>query len=412
MNEITLTIESLGARGDGLARHEGARIIVAGALPGEVVRVMPEGEAASLLEIVTPAPERQASICQYFGTCGGCAVQHYSPHSIAIWKADRVALALRRAGIEADIAATIDAHGLGRRRVTLHIRYPEAGGVEAGFMRGKSHALVDLDACPLLVPSLKSAPDIARELGHILRGLKKPLDLQVTATPQGLDCDLRGSGRLPEALRLKLIEFATKADLARLSVHGERIMEARVPGLQIGNPQQTMFLPTGSFLQATQAAEDVLCAFALDALSGAKQVADLFCGLGPFALRLSRKMKVTAYDSDKGAIEALQRSIRANPGGKPIIAEARDLYRRPLVGPEIKPFDAVLLDPPRQGAEAQMRELGKSKIARVASISCDPESFARDAAILIAAGFKMGIVTPVDQFRFSPHIEMTAVFTR
>ncbi len=174
----------------------------------------------------------------------------------------------------------------------------------------------------------------------------------------------------------------------------------------------TAYLPPGSFLQATAEAEAMLAGFALEALEGAKHVADLFCGLGPFALRLARHVKVSAMDSDKGAIEALGRSIRANPGGKPLVAELRDLFRRPLFVADLKPFDAVLMDPPRQGAEAQARELAKSKVAKVVSISCDPESFARDARILMDGGFRPGPVTPVDQFRYSAHVEAMAVFAR
>jgi 23S rRNA (uracil1939-C5)-methyltransferase len=277
-------------------------------------------------------------------------------------------------------------------------------------MRARSHQLVDLDGCPLLVPALAPAPDLARKIGHILRGLGKPLDLQATAAHQGLDLDIRGSGPVPDPLRQRLIALAREADVARMTLHGERLIEARAPTLSAG--ELTLSLPPASFLQATAEAERVLTRFALEAAQGAKHVADLFCGLGPFALRLSRHVRTCAYDSDRVAIEALQRSIRANPGGKPIQAEARDLFRRPLFAPELKPFDLALLDPPRQGAEAQMREIGKSGLARVISISCDPESFARDARTLLDAGFRLGAVTPVDQFRHSAHIEMMAVFSR
>ncbi|MFY8115856.1 MAG: methyltransferase, partial [Rhabdaerophilum sp.] len=170
--------------------------------------------------------------------------------------------------------------------------------------------------------------------------------------------------------------------------------------------------PPGAFLLATAAAAAELAGLAGGVLEGTKHVAELFCGLGPFGLRLARKMKVTAFDSDRSAIEAFQRSIRANPGGKPASAEARDLFRRPLFAPELKPFDAVLLDPPRQGAEAQIREIAKSRIGRVAYVSCDTESFARDAQVLVAAGFRLDSITPVDQFRHSPHVELVAGFTR
>lgn len=412
MKAEIVTLAGMSARGDGIGTVEGARVHVPFALPGETARIVREGERGTLIEIVEASPDRVAPPCPLFARCGGCAVQHWAGPRIAEWKRERVATALRRAKVEADILPTRDAHGAGRRRVTLHVRYPKTPGgrIEAGFMQARSHALVDLEGCPLLVPALAPAPDIARAIGHILRGLAKPLDVQVTATDSGLDCDIRGSGPLVDGLRQKLIALARERDLARLTLHGERLIEARLPVLQFDG--LTAVLPAGSFLQATAEAEAMLAGFALEALEGAKHVADLFCGLGPFALRLARQGKVSAMDSDKGAIEALNRSIRANPGGKPLVAEARDLFRRPLFAPELKPFDAVLMDPPRQGAEAQAREIAKSKVAKLVSISCDPESFARDARILMDGGFKLGTVTPVDQFRYSAHVEVMAVFTR
>jgi 23S rRNA (uracil1939-C5)-methyltransferase len=412
MTPETITLTTMGARGDGIAMVEGARLAVPFALPGETVRIAREGERGTLLEIVEASPDRVTPPCRHFTRCGGCAVQHWADGATAAWKRERVITALRRARIEAEVLPVRDAHGAGRRRVTLHVRYPKTPGgrIEAGFMQARSHALVDLDSCLLLVPALEPAPAIARAIGHILRGVAKPLDVQVTATDSGLDCDIRGAGPLVDGLRQKLIALARERDLARLTLHGERLIEARVPALTFDG--LTAFLPPGSFLQATAEAEAMLAGFAVEALKGAKHVADLFCGLGPFALRLARHVKVSAMDSDKGAIEALSRSIRANPGGKPLVAEARDLFRRPLFAPDLKPFDAVLIDPPRQGAEAQARQLATSKVAKVVSMSCDPESFARDARILLDGGFRLGAVTPVDQFRYAAHCEVMAVFSR
>jgi 23S rRNA (uracil1939-C5)-methyltransferase len=300
--------------------------------------------------------------------------------------------------------------------VTLHLRRSEGTDgvtIRAGFMKARSHQLVDLDACPLLVPALAGVPDLARRIGHVLRGINKPLDLQATASLDGLDLDLRGPGPLQEGLRQKLVTLAMEAGLARLTLHGERLIEPRPPRMAlVDRPDITMFMPPGAFLQATAEAEAELAGLVGETLDGTKHVAELFCGLGPFGLRLARAMKVSAFDSDRPAIEAFQRSIRANPGGKPASAEARDLFRRPLFAPELKPFDAVLLDPPRQGAEAQIHEIAKSRIGRVTYVSCDPESFARDAHVLVAAGFRLVQVTPVDQFRHSPHVEMVASLIR
>ncbi|WP_150287917.1 class I SAM-dependent RNA methyltransferase [Rhabdaerophilum calidifontis] len=408
----TLDITAIGGRGDGLARDGEARVAVPFTLPGERVRAAIADGRGALIEILAPSPERIAPECRHFGTCGGCALQHWAAPAVAEWKRARIVAALARAGLSPPVTPTIDAHGAGRRRVTLHIRRHTAG-IAAGFMRQRSHDLVDLDHCPLLVPALAPAPDIARAIGHVLRGLAKPLDLLVTASDSGLDCDIRGAGALPEALRQKLVVLAARFDLARLTLHGERLIEARMPTIRFADaPELSATLPSGAFLQATAEAEARLAALASTALGEARHVADLFCGLGPFTLRLARRMKVAGYDSDSGAIAALARSIRANPGGKPARAEARDLFRRPLFAAELKPFDAVLLDPPRQGAEAQAREIAKSRLARLAYVSCDPESFARDAAILAAGGFRIETVTPVDQFRHSPHVELVAQLSR
>ena len=416
----TITMTAMGAKGDGIAEIDGVRLHIPYALPGESVEVERDFDRATLLSVITPSVDRVVPLCPHFGVCGGCSVQHWAEPAVAAWKRERIIHALSRVGITTDVRPTLAAHGAGRRRVTLHVRKIDDGQrdpskdarFEAGFMRAKSHEVINLDTCPLLVPELADAPEIARDIGHILRGIGKPLDVQVTATDPGLDVDFRGAGPLPEALKLKLIAYAAAKNLARLTVHGARLVEARPPSLSMGTDGLTAYLPPGSFLQATAEAEETLARLALEALKGTKNVADLFCGLGPFALRLARHMKVTAYDSDKSAIEMLQRSIRANPGGKPLVAEARDLFRRPLFQPDLKPFDAVLLDPPRQGAESQCREIAKSKLARVVYISCDPESFARDAKILVGAGFKLGRITPVDQFRFSSHVELVAEFSR
>jgi 23S rRNA (uracil1939-C5)-methyltransferase len=171
-------------------------------------------------------------------------------------------------------------------------------------------------------------------------------------------------------------------------------------------------LPPASFLQATAAGEDTLARLVLDDVGKAKNVADLFCGIGPFALRLARIARVTAVDSDRAAVDALTRAVRSTSGLKPLASETRDLFRRPLAPPELKAFDTVVFDPPRQGAQAQARELAASKVPTVIAVSCDADSFARDAKILVDGGFRIETVTPVDQFRYSPHVEIVARFRR
>ncbi|MCA0424996.1 MAG: RNA methyltransferase [Proteobacteria bacterium] len=400
-----LVISALGARGDGIAAGPAGIEHVPFALPGETVTVASDGTYT----VEPSSPDRIAPFCPHYGRCGGCRMQHLAPGPYAEWKRGLVASTLRRAGLETDITPMVGAHGAGRRRVILHARV-EKGRWQAGFMVAKSHELVDLDSCPVLVPALGTAPELARRILQPLVRLGKPADVQITATDGGIDVDIRGPGREALSHRLALTEMATALDLARLSLHGEIIVERRAPTLRMG--RAVVNPPPGGFLQATAAGEQTLAELVVAALGKARKVADLFSGVGPFALRLAESRSVSAFDSDRPAIEALSRAARATPGLRPIAAEARDLFRRPLLPHELDAFDALVLDPPRAGAEAQVRQIARSKARHLVYVSCDPASFARDSALLTDAGFSLKSVTPVDQFAFSAHIELVAALTR
>lgn len=394
----TLTVDRLGFRGEGVATLEGEPIFVPQTLPGETITAEIAGNRARLIDIVTPSPERVAAPCPHFGSCGGCQLQHLAPETYSTFKRTLVADALSRAGVTAEIAEPVIAHGAGRRRATLH-----ATKSAAGFMALRSHDIHDLDFCPILVPALTKAPEIARNIAAALG----PCDVAFTASDMGLDIAIRLKGARPNP---KLTAFARDFDLARLSLNGEPLILHRQPTVTMGRTEVP--LPVASFLQATEQAEAVLAGLVAQAVAGAKHIADLFCGVGPFALRLAERAPVFAADSDAPAIAALDAARRKAKGLKPITAERRDLFREPLGPFELNRFDAVVLDPPRAGAEAQVRELAKSKVATIGYVSCDPQSFARDAATLIAAGYAIGPVTPVDQFAFSAHTEVFAAFTR
>ena len=401
-----LTISHVGHRGDGVAEGR----FVPFTLPGEVVEVEGDAERAAPVRILVPSPERVTPPCPHFGTCGGCALQHWASAPYLSWKRDIVAATLAQHGLTPEIAPTVDAQGAGRRRVTFHARRGSGPKLEVGFAAARSHAIVAIDACPLLAPSLDRALPAARLIARALEGLGKPLDIQVTATAEGLDMELRGAGRLGEKDRLRLIEAANAAGLARLTNHGDLVMQRAPPSVTIDGLRVP--LPPGAFLQATDAGEEVLGRLVLDGVGKAKAVADLFCGVGPFALRLARRAKVRAVDSDAGAVAALAQGLRMASGLKPVQAEARDLFRRPLLAAELKGLDAVVLDPPRAGAEAQVKLLAGADVGRIVAVSCNAATFARDAAILVAAGWRLGTVTPVDQFKWSAHVELAATFTR
>ncbi|HZZ61336.1 MAG TPA: RNA methyltransferase [Roseiarcus sp.] len=402
-----LSIVALDARGDGVA-DDGAT--VRGVLPGEKARVRLAGRRAELIEILNPGAERAMPFCPWFGRCGGCAAQHMSESLYHAWKRGLVVEALKRARVDAEVPPLIDAHGAGRRRATFHARFPNGRPDEVGFMRARSHDIVSIDECPLFAPGMAQAVQAARALAEDLRGLGKPLDIGVTATLEGLDVDLRGSGPLQLAEARKIARTAERLDLARVSNHGAAVIERRPPQVAFG--ETLVAPPAGGFLQATEAAEQRLAEFAEEAFGDANKVADLFCGAGAFALRLARRREVFAADSDAASIAALERGAAMAVRLHRIVAETRDLFRRPLRTKELSSFDGALFNPPRAGAEAQAREFAASALPLVVAVSCNASTFARDARLLIEGGFRLETIAPLDQFRFSPHVEIAAVFRR
>jgi 23S rRNA (uracil1939-C5)-methyltransferase len=403
-----VTIAAMGQKGDGIAETSAGRVAVAYALPGERVRVERAGERARLLEVLESSDGRVAPICRHFGVCGGCATQHWALARYFEWKRDLVLAALARARVPAPVAEIVDAHGAGRRRAVFHAA---SGGkpFAAGFMARRSHDIVPIEECPVLVPALERALPVMRRIATLVRPTAKPLDLHFTAADNGLDADLRGVGKLGPKLEAALVTLAVQSKLLRITRHGAPLAQLAEPALKVGTAN--VMLPPGTFLQATAAGEAALAALVLEAANGAKHAADLFSGIGTFALRLAAFVPVSAFDMDAGAIAALARAANAQ-GLKPVQAERRDLFRWPLTADELKRFDFVVLDPPRQGAEAQVRVLAASRVKRIAYVSCDADTFARDAATLIAGGYKLKAVTPVDQFRYSPHVELVGVFSK
>lgn len=391
-------IETLGQRGEGIALVGEHRIFVPLTVPGDIVEIAMDDDRGTMLELVGAGPDRIEAFCPHFSVCGGCQIQHLSPQLYAQFKRGLVEAPLRHAGVTAPLNDLVDARGRGRRRATLHAR--KAG---AGYMARRSHDLLPIDTCPILVPALARAPSIAAAF-HPIAG---DCDVSLTAADNGIDVSLKTERKI----RVQdLARIAEKFDIARIAINGEIMLQLRVPRITMGRSE--VELPPASFLQATAEAETLLGDLVIAALGKSKSVADLFCGMGPFALRIAQKVPVYAADTDKPAIAALQKAIRATKGIKTITAERRDLFREPMTRFELNRFDAIVLDPPRAGAEAQVRELAKTRIATVIYVSCDPKTFARDAAHLIAAGYTLGSVTPVDQFAFSTHVELVGTFTR
>lgn len=411
----TVTIRALGARGDGIA-EDGT--LVPYTLPGERAEIRREARRGVLLGVAQASPDRVEPFCPYYMRCGGCRTQHLARPAELAWKRDLVAQALSQVRLDVTPGPTLDAHGAGRRRLTLHVR--EIGGrAEAGLMAARSHALVPIDHCPITVPALHPAPEVARRLAAPLGHGRKPLDVAVTATDQGLDVDLRGHGPVSAGVGAALVRIAGELGLARLSLHGERLMEAEPVSVTAGDPAggtsgpARLYPAPGGFLQATAAGQATLCDLTLAALGPrVRRVADLFAGCGPLTLAIARTAAVHAVESDAAALAGLDRAARAASGLRRITSERRDLFRRPLLPTELDPFDAVVFDPPRAGAEAQARQIAAARVPLVIGVACDAGTFARDAATLVAGGYRLETVTPVDQFRHSGHVEMVGVFRR
>jgi 23S rRNA (uracil1939-C5)-methyltransferase len=410
-----LVIDRVGHRGDGVADGADGPIFVPTTLPGETVEVesVPgHPDRRHLLNVEIASSQRVAPPCPHFGICGGCAVQHWETNAYRDWKRGLVVEALRQAGIEAPVADLIDAHGDGRRRAVFHARRGTHDVLEVGFAAARAHHVIPIDRCPILAKGLDGALKAAWAIAELLSPLRKPLDIQATATDTGLDVDVRGSGPLTATATTALARLTAAHNLARLTRHGELVAQARPPAIRVG--PTTVLLPPAAFLQATAEGERVLARLVSEICAGAKPkkgIADLFAGIGPFALRLAEQTRVTAADDDEAALAALLRASNAS-GLKPVTTERRDLFKNPFLAAELNCFDAVVFDPPRQGAQAQSREIAASRVPVIAAVSCNPGTFARDARILRDGGYQLMSVTPVDQFRYSAHVELVARFER
>ena len=406
-----LLIERLGAQGDGVA---GGPVFIGEVLAGERVLADVRGERADLVEVIEASPDRVSPPCPHFGVCGGCSLQHWRAAPYLDWKGEQLRLALGREGIETDILPTFATAPGSRRRLALHAR--RVGGKAAvGFKMKRSWDLAPIEVCPVADPRLVAAfPQLRRLAGVLFEHPKSAPILHVTLTRTGLDIDISGverrSGALSADAQVRLGGVAAEADFARVTIGGEIVYQAREAVVAMGGA--AVSLPPGAFLQAVAAAEDAMAAFAVEALAGANSIADLYCGVGAFALRLATVAPVFGLDVSAPAVAALKAAQGTAPGLKSVSTEARDLARRPLLAQDLKRIDAVCIDPPRAGAEEQHGEIARSKVSRVVGISCNPVTFARDARILIDAGFVLQRVQPVDQFLWSPHIELASLFTR
>lgn len=409
---VELRIDAVGGEGDGLAP---GGLFVPFTLPGERVLAQRQGERHRLVEVLEASADRVAPPCRHFGTCGGCALQHWAPEPYLAWKVERLASTLGRERIDTDILPAFATAPGTRRRVTLHARRGDRDVARLGFKARKSWDLIDLEICAIADPAIQAAfPALKRLAARLFENPKSAPSLHVTLTDTGLDIDISGveakSGGLSADARVQLAERAAEGDFARVTLAGEVAYLARAPQVRLG--QARVNLPPGAFLQATKAAETAMADFVAEAAAGAHRIADLYCGVGTFTFRLGVIAQVHAADSAAGAVAALGSALAGAPGLKGITTEVRDLAKRPLLVHDLRHTDVVVFDPPRAGAAEQTSEIARSGASRVIGVSCNPATFARDARVLIDAGFRLERVLPVDQFLWSPHIELVGVFSR
>ncbi|MCF8484478.1 MAG: class I SAM-dependent RNA methyltransferase [Rhodobacteraceae bacterium] len=406
---MKLTVERLGHLGDGIAQGDAGPIFVSGMLPGEVVEGEVSGDRLLAPKILEPSPMRIKPPCSHARSCGGCLMQHASDAFVGQWKIDSVKGALAGQGLEADFLPISISPPQSRRRATLAARRTK-GGALLGFHARASDTLVEIPNCQLLHPDLIAALPGLEDLVKLGGSRSQEIALTVTRSMGGVDVDVSGGKPLDSTLQLALARAVEAHGFARLTWNGETVALRSQPVQRMG--RASVVPPPGAFLQATEHGEAALLEAVKTALGPQKRIVDLFAGCGTFALPLAEIAEVHAVEGDAAMMTALEKAARQVAGLKRVTVEARDLYRRPLEPDEFKGVTGVVIDPPRAGAESQVKCLIMAKVPVIAMVSCNPITFARDAKALVAAGYVLDWVQVVDQFRWSAHVELVARFVQ
>lgn len=401
--EITLTIAKLAGLGDGVAEVKGKKIFVPLTVAGDVVaaeitRRTQDADYARLLRVVTPGPDRAPAPCKHYGQCGGCSLQHMAAPAYNEFKAGMVGAAVRRAGYDpACVTPMISFSPASRRRVELKYR---AG--QWGYFEQRSHQLAGITQCIVLEPALEA---LVLQLPKTEADIPGVESVQINAVDGGYDLLFTGKQRfawaapMPDSVR----RVALSVDGKIHTLSGASEVTLTLGGVKISPPP-------GAFQQAVLAAQEAITQRILAATQGAKLVLDVFCGQGTYSLPLARHSAVEALEGDAAMVEALREA--AAKASLPLKAFARDLFKSPLNARELARFDAVVINPPRAGAAAQSQELAQSAVPKIIMVSCNPATFARDAKTLREGGYNLARVTPIDQFHYTPHVELVAEFSR
>ncbi|TCA66870.1 class I SAM-dependent RNA methyltransferase [Rhizobium leguminosarum bv. viciae] len=416
MSTETVTIEKLGAQGDGIASSAGGPVYVPFSLPGETVAIARVKSQGTIMSITTPSPDRQEPPCRHFGpdgvngTCGGCTLQHMADAPYGAFKRQLVIDALKSKGLTPEVGEIVPARPGERRRVVFAARKTEKDML-VGFNQAESHHIVAIEECPISSAGIIARLPAIRAIAASLATSAEPFRVAVLETLSGLDISVDEGKKLSDPQRRKAIETALSLrGIARVSLNGEILVEPSKPMVEFGGVQVSP--PPGGFTQATKPAEEAMAELVTAHAGKAKRIADLFAGAGTFSLRLARIGRVHAVEAEAKALAALDHAARNTQGLKPVTVEKRDLFRRPLMTQEFKPYDVVVFDPPRAGAEFQCQELARSGVKKIVAVSCNPLTLARDLAILVEGGYRITGVTPIDQFLWTSHVEVVATLEK
>lgn len=400
------TIERLGHQGDGIASGP---LFAPRTLPGEIVTGVVQGQSLTDIRIEQPSEHRVQAPCRHYKSCGGCQLQHVSDDFVAQWKTDIVRNALLSRGLETEFKPILTSPAHSRRRATIAVKRTKKGAM-AGFHGRASDVITEIPDCHLLAPDLMAALPMAEDLAIIGASRKAPLSVTITTSEVGLDVLVRNGKPLDGPLRIQLAQAVERHKLARLTWDDEPLGMEQPPTQKFGVAR--VCPPPGAFLQATPEGEAALVSAVRDAVGDARRIVDLFAGAGTFSLPLATGAEVHAVEGEREMMQALEQGWRKAQGLKKVTTETRDLFRNPLLVEDLRKFgqvyDAVVIDPPRAGAEAQVQELAKAKLPTISYVSCNPITFARDAEVLVSAGYRLNWVQVVDQFRWSSHTELAA----
>lgn len=408
-------VEVIGAKGDGVVTVGAEQIFVPYTAPSDHIKLETKGHNGQLLEVLSAGPDRMEPPCEYYGRCGGCALQHVTRDFYVKWKEAQIVSALMAAGIlDPPIAKMVEIAPATRHRAQFSVQR-SGRDVQLGYYEKRSRNLVPIDNCLVLHPKLQEKLGALRALAGAIPKAWVGFSMAVTLYSNGLDVNFVSPKMLddptPSGMQ-KLAKAMEELGVIRISANGELLMAINQPVINFDGISVSP--PPGAFLQASQMGQAALIGLVVAGAKNGKKIIDLFAGCGTFSLPLSKTSTVEAFDSDASAIGALKNAAAAAQGHKtnPIKTGIRNLFESPFSASELKKFDVIVIDPPRAGAIAQMREIARSKVRRVISVSCDLKTFARDAKVLIEGGYTLTRLTPVDQFVYSPHIELVGVFER